>query len=118
MKKKTPEQLRAMWAAIPGVCFDPPKPQQAQVEPQPKTKTGKPRKYAIGHPGQKWYSTKEAAELLQISRITLSCYAKLGNFTVEKRMLKDKNGRLLPASNFYLKEEIRAFHKGRQENKR
>ena len=112
--KATPEQLRAMWAAIPGVCFAPPKPQQVS-EPRTKTRTGRPRKYAIGHPCSKWYSTKQATELLQMKRVTFLRYAKECDFIVEKRVLKNKKGSLMPASAFYLKSEIREFHNIRRQ---
>ena len=113
--RTTPDSLRAMWAAIPGVCFDPPKPQQVS-EPRTKTRTGRPRKYAIGHPGAKWYSTKQATELLQMKRVTFLRYARECDFVVEKRVLKNKKGSLMPASAFYLKSEIRNFHKQRKQH--
>lgn len=116
--KATPEQLRAMWAAIPGVEFNPkrPKPITPARNKENCNKAGKPRKYLVGHPGQKYYSVAEALELLQINRVTLIHYANKLGFHVEKRCLKDKKGNIIAPSAFYLKSEIRNFHKQRKQH--
>jgi hypothetical protein len=118
----TPEQLRAMWAAIPGVDFN---PKRRRKRPKPITytrnkencnKSGRPRKYPTGHPGSKWYSINEALDLLQMKRANFLYHAKKHRFIVEKRVLINKNGNYNPASSFYLKSEIRNFHKQRKQH--
>ena len=115
-KKITPDQLRAIWAAIPGVDFNPP-PRTSEPEPPPPpppptpkstdthTIRGTQRKHLIGHPGEAYCSADEAMQILQISRPYLSSLAKRHSVFRTCRQI----GTLYKPCVFYLRKDINAL---------
>lgn len=77
------------------------------------TTLGKARTCPAGHPGRAFYSAKEAAAILSVSRTSLSRLAKKHNLTVEKRQIFTPNTNHTHIQSFFLKKEIHSLAKQR-----
>lgn len=120
--KATPEQLRALWASIPGVNFNPPRSTpEPQPEPTPSTPKsiethtaiGKQRMHPVGHPGEDYYTAEEAIQILQISRPYLSTLAKVNGIYRTCRQIAP----LYTPRVFYLRKDIDALKQLRADQK-
>ena len=109
----TPKQLRAMWASIPGVDFNPPRrasdpeptPSPTPKSPDTHTLRGTQRKHLLGHPGEAYCSADEAMQILQISRPYLSSLAKKHSVFRTCRQI----GPICKPCVFYLRKDIDAL---------
>ena len=111
-QKVTPDSLRAMWAAIPGVVFTEKKNAAREHSENAKKRVGKatdttnyqgkPRKHPVGHPGEEFFTVEEALEVLKTSRANLIRLAKETGVHTEIRQMEPQ----YKSRVFYLKEDI------------